>query len=167
MPYGLWKGSPTNVKHFKIFGRKCYIKREDNKGGKFDSQVDDDIFVGYLWKSKGYRCDNLRLNKIVESINVKFDENSMLKANKEMKKLDMLHENMNVELRKEEEEEEEEEEEKQDEKQLEEEQGSNQQQIQTPCKTPKHWVQRNHPSKQIIATRVLEWKPEEESRYRH
>ena len=36
-PYGLWKGRPTNVKHFRIFGSKCYIKREGSKGGKFNS----------------------------------------------------------------------------------------------------------------------------------
>ena len=30
-PYELWKGRPDNVKYFKIFGRKCYIKREDKK----------------------------------------------------------------------------------------------------------------------------------------
>jgi hypothetical protein len=28
-PYELWKGRPTNVKHFRVFGRKFYIKRED------------------------------------------------------------------------------------------------------------------------------------------
>jgi hypothetical protein len=39
-PYELWKGRPTNVKHFKVFGSKCYIKREDGKMGKFDSRVD-------------------------------------------------------------------------------------------------------------------------------
>jgi hypothetical protein len=22
-PYELWKGRPTNVKHFRVFGRKC------------------------------------------------------------------------------------------------------------------------------------------------
>jgi hypothetical protein len=27
-PYELWKGRPTNVNHFRVFGRKCYIKRE-------------------------------------------------------------------------------------------------------------------------------------------
>jgi transposase InsO family protein len=27
-PYELWKGRPTNVKHFRVFGRKCYMKRE-------------------------------------------------------------------------------------------------------------------------------------------
>jgi hypothetical protein len=26
-PYELWKGIPTNVKHFRVFGSKCYIKR--------------------------------------------------------------------------------------------------------------------------------------------
>jgi hypothetical protein len=38
-PYQLLKGIPTNVKHFKVFGSKCYIKREDGKMGKFDSRV--------------------------------------------------------------------------------------------------------------------------------
>jgi hypothetical protein len=28
-PYKLWKGRPMNVKHFRFFGRNCYIKRED------------------------------------------------------------------------------------------------------------------------------------------
>jgi transposase InsO family protein len=30
-PYELWKGRPMNVKHFRVFGSKCYIKREDDK----------------------------------------------------------------------------------------------------------------------------------------
>jgi transposase InsO family protein len=30
-PYELWKGRPTNVKHFRVFGSKCYIKREYGK----------------------------------------------------------------------------------------------------------------------------------------
>jgi hypothetical protein len=36
-PYKLWKGRPTNVKHFRVFRSKCYIKREDDRIGKFDS----------------------------------------------------------------------------------------------------------------------------------
>jgi hypothetical protein len=39
-PYELWKARPTNVKHFRFFGSKCYIKREDGRMGKFDSHVD-------------------------------------------------------------------------------------------------------------------------------
>jgi hypothetical protein len=34
--YELWKGRPTNVKRFRLFGSKCYIKREDEKMGKFE-----------------------------------------------------------------------------------------------------------------------------------
>jgi hypothetical protein len=39
-PYELWKGRPTNVKHFRIFGSKCYIRREDGIMRNFDSRVD-------------------------------------------------------------------------------------------------------------------------------
>ena len=72
-PYELWKGRSANVKHFKIFGSKCYIKREDRLG-KFESRVDDGIFLGYSSHSKAYNCFNLRLNRMIESINVKVDE---------------------------------------------------------------------------------------------
>jgi len=49
------EGSPTNVKHFRVFGNKCYIKREDKKFGKFDSLVDEGILVGYSCKIKAYK----------------------------------------------------------------------------------------------------------------
>jgi hypothetical protein len=45
-PYELWKRRPTNVKHFKVFGSKCYIKREDDRMGKFDSRVEKGVLVG-------------------------------------------------------------------------------------------------------------------------
>jgi hypothetical protein len=73
-PYELWKGRPANVKHFRVFGSKCYIKREDGRMGKFDSRVDKGILVGYSSTRKAYKCYNLRLNKVVESINVTIDE---------------------------------------------------------------------------------------------
>lgn len=73
-PYELWKGRQTNIKCFRVFGSKCYIRRED-KIGKFDSRVDEGILLGYSRKNKPYRCYNLRLNKIIESINVKVDDN--------------------------------------------------------------------------------------------
>ncbi len=39
--YELWKGRPINIKHFRVFGRKCYI----SKFGKFDSRVDEDHWM--------------------------------------------------------------------------------------------------------------------------
>ena len=49
------------------------MKRDDHKLGKFGLQTDEGILVGYSCKSKAYKCYNLRLNKIVEIINVKSD----------------------------------------------------------------------------------------------
>ena len=79
----------------------------------------------------------------MESINVKFDESNLLKTNKESKNPNILEDQIDIELKQEKEEEEEEE--QQDEKQPKEEQGNNQQKFQTPCKTPKGWVQKNYP----------------------
>ena len=65
-------------------------KREDNKIGKFDSWVDEGIFVGYSWYSITYICYNLRLNKIVESINVRIDERILLNTEKESRNPNIL-----------------------------------------------------------------------------
>ena len=35
-PYELWKGRPTTIKNFWIFGSKCDIRRNDENLGKFD-----------------------------------------------------------------------------------------------------------------------------------
>ena len=72
-PYELWKGT-TNVNHFRIFGSKYYIKREDDRMGKFDSHVDKGVLVGYSSTRKAYKCYNLRLNKFLENINITIDE---------------------------------------------------------------------------------------------
>jgi hypothetical protein len=44
-PCELWKGRPTNVKHFQVFGSKCYIKREDGRMKKFDSRVENECLL--------------------------------------------------------------------------------------------------------------------------
>ena len=41
--------------------------------GKFESKYDEGIFVGYL-PSRAYRVFNLRINIVVVSINVSFDD---------------------------------------------------------------------------------------------
>jgi hypothetical protein len=85
-PYELWKGRPANVKHFRVFGSKCYIKREDGKMRKFDSCVDKGILVGYSSTRKAYKFYNLRLNKVVEGINVTIDETGIPQSKKEENK---------------------------------------------------------------------------------
>jgi hypothetical protein len=85
-PYELWKGRPTNVKHFRVFGSKCYIKREDGRMGNFDSRVEKGVLVGYSSTRKSYKCYNLRLNKVVESINVTIDETDRPESKEEENK---------------------------------------------------------------------------------
>ena len=73
-PYELWYGKAPLVKYFKVFGSRCYIKKLDEKLGKFDARSDEGIFLGYASTKKAYRCYNLRLHKIVESADVTMDD---------------------------------------------------------------------------------------------
>ena len=42
--------------------------------GKFDSRIDEGIFLGYATTSKAYKCYNLRLQKMVESLDVRMEK---------------------------------------------------------------------------------------------
>jgi hypothetical protein len=83
-PYKLWKRIPANVKHFKVFGSKCYIKRKDGR-------MDKGVLVGYSNTRKAYKCYNLRLNKVVESINVIVDETSGRKLKEEKESVEQVY----------------------------------------------------------------------------
>jgi transposase InsO family protein len=85
-PYELWKGRPANVKHFRVFGSKFYIKREDGRMGNFDSRVDKKVLVGYSSTRKEYKYYNLILNKVVESINITIDETGRPESKEEENK---------------------------------------------------------------------------------
>jgi hypothetical protein len=73
-PYELWFGRPDSIKHFKVFGSKCYIKNNDENIGKYDDRADEGIFLGYATNSKGHRCYNKRLHKLVDCIDIIVDE---------------------------------------------------------------------------------------------
>ena len=96
-PYELWNAKIENVKNFKKNSCKCFIKKNDDSLENFNSRSNEGIFLGYSTHSKAYKFYNKRLNKIVEAINVVFDENSMCYNNKEdheetsFQKLKTLH----------------------------------------------------------------------------
>jgi hypothetical protein len=73
-PYGLWKGRPTTVKYFKVFRSKCYINRNEDNLGKFDSRTYEGIILGYAFGSKTYKCYNKGMHKVVDSIDVRVYE---------------------------------------------------------------------------------------------
>ena len=60
--------------YFRVFGSKCYILRDREQLGKFDTRSDECIFFGYSINSRAYRVYNLRTLTIMESINVVIDD---------------------------------------------------------------------------------------------
>ena len=75
-PYELWKGRKSNVKYFRIFGSICFILKNRENVGKFDSRSDEGIFLGYSSTCKAYRVYNKRTKKVMETVNVVIDETS-------------------------------------------------------------------------------------------
>lgn len=57
-----------------MFGRKCYIKRNDEKLGKLNARADEGIFFGYSQNKKCYRCHKKNTKRIVDCIEVKVDK---------------------------------------------------------------------------------------------
>ena len=72
--YELWKGRMLNVKYFRIFGSTCFILKDRENVGKFDSRSDKGIFLGYSSTSKVYWVYNKRTMKVMETGNVVIDE---------------------------------------------------------------------------------------------
>ena len=73
-PYEPWKGRKSNVKYFRIFGSTCFILKDRENVGKFDSQSNEGIFLGYSSTSKAYRVLKKRTRKVMDTINVVIDE---------------------------------------------------------------------------------------------
>ena len=75
-PSELWKGRKSNVKYFRIFGSTCFILKDRENVGKFDSRSDEGIFMRYSSISKAYRVYNKITKKVMETVNVVIDEAS-------------------------------------------------------------------------------------------
>ena len=64
------------MKYFRIFGSTCFMLKDEENVGKFDSRSDEGIFLGYSSTSKAYRVYNKRTMKVMETVNVVIDESS-------------------------------------------------------------------------------------------
>ena len=61
-------------KYFRIFGSTCFILKDRENVGKFDSRSDEGILLGYSSTSKVYQVYNKRTIKIMETVNVVIDK---------------------------------------------------------------------------------------------
>jgi hypothetical protein len=68
--YELWKNRKPTVKHFHVFGSKCYILADREPRRKLDPKSHEGIFLGYSPNSRAYRVYNSKTQVMMESINV-------------------------------------------------------------------------------------------------
>ncbi|GJU43831.1 retrovirus-related pol polyprotein from transposon TNT 1-94 [Tanacetum coccineum] len=77
-PYELINGRKSNVSFIHVFGALCYPKNDREDIGKLGAKSDIGFFIGYSTNSCAYRVYHLRIKKIMETMNVTFDELSTM-----------------------------------------------------------------------------------------
>ncbi|GKC27572.1 retrovirus-related pol polyprotein from transposon TNT 1-94 [Tanacetum coccineum] len=73
-PYELMQDKKPDLSFFHVFGALCYPTNDNDDLGKLDAKADIGIFVGYTPAKKAFKIYNKRTHKIIETINVTFDE---------------------------------------------------------------------------------------------
>ncbi|GFX32608.1 retrovirus-related Pol polyprotein from transposon TNT 1-94 [Trichonephila clavipes] len=74
-PFEKYSGRKPSVLHLKPFGCLAYAGVPKQIRKKFDMRAKMGIMMGYAQRTKGYRIWLVDENKLVETINVRFDEN--------------------------------------------------------------------------------------------
>nr|GFB28532.1 hypothetical protein [Tanacetum cinerariifolium] len=77
-PYELINGRKPDISFLHVFGALCYPKNDREDIGKLGAKGDIGFFIGYSADSCAYRIYNLRTKKIIETMNVSFDELSAM-----------------------------------------------------------------------------------------
>nr|GFD46121.1 retrovirus-related Pol polyprotein from transposon TNT 1-94 [Tanacetum cinerariifolium] len=77
-PYELINGRKPDISFLHVFGALCYPKNDREDIGKLGAKGDIGFFIGYSAGSCAYRIYNRRTKKIIETMNVSFDELSAI-----------------------------------------------------------------------------------------
>nr|GEW92223.1 retrovirus-related Pol polyprotein from transposon TNT 1-94 [Tanacetum cinerariifolium] len=73
-PYELINGRKPDISFLYVFGALCCLKNDREDIGKLGAKGDIGFFIGYSTNSCAYRVFNRRTKKIMETMNVTFDE---------------------------------------------------------------------------------------------
>nr|GEY31291.1 putative LRR receptor-like protein kinase [Tanacetum cinerariifolium] len=77
-PYELINGRKPDISFLHVFGALCYPKNDREDIGKLGVKGDIGFFIGYSADSRAYRIYNRQTKKIMETMNVSFDELSAM-----------------------------------------------------------------------------------------
>nr|GFB01774.1 retrovirus-related Pol polyprotein from transposon TNT 1-94 [Tanacetum cinerariifolium] len=91
--YELINDRKPYISFLHVFGALCYPKNDREDIGKLGAKGDIGFFIGYSADSCAYRVYNHRIKKIMETMNVSFDELSVM-AFEQRSELDLLLEAM-------------------------------------------------------------------------
>nr|GFB99262.1 putative RNA-directed DNA polymerase [Tanacetum cinerariifolium] len=73
-PYELINGRKPNISFLHVFDALCYPKNDREDIGKLGAKGDIGFFIGYSANSCAYKIYNRQTKKIMETMNVSFDE---------------------------------------------------------------------------------------------
>nr|GFB09233.1 hypothetical protein [Tanacetum cinerariifolium] len=76
--YELINGGKLDISFLHVFEPLCYPKNDHEDIGKLGANGDIGFFIGYSADSRAYRIYNRRTKKIIETMNVSFDELLMM-----------------------------------------------------------------------------------------
>nr|GEZ61879.1 hypothetical protein [Tanacetum cinerariifolium] len=77
-PYELINGRKSDISFLYVFGALSFSKNDREDIGKLGAKGDTGFFIGYSADSCAYRVYNRRIKKIIETINVSFNELSTM-----------------------------------------------------------------------------------------
>nr|GEW09957.1 retrovirus-related Pol polyprotein from transposon TNT 1-94 [Tanacetum cinerariifolium] len=77
-PYELINVRKLDISFLHVFGALCYPKNDRKDIGKLGAKGDIGFFIGYSADSYAYKIYNRRTKKIMETMNVSFDELSAM-----------------------------------------------------------------------------------------
>nr|GFB74106.1 hypothetical protein [Tanacetum cinerariifolium] len=86
-PYELINGRKPDISFLHIFRALCYPKNDREDIRKLGAKGDISFFIGYSANSYAYRVFNRRTKKIMETMNVSFDELSAMAFEQRSSKL--------------------------------------------------------------------------------
>nr|GFA82717.1 integrase, catalytic region, zinc finger, CCHC-type, peptidase aspartic, catalytic [Tanacetum cinerariifolium] len=86
-PYELINGRKPDISFLHVFGALCYPKNDREDIGKLGAKGDIGFFIGYSTDSCAYRVYNRRTKKIMETMNISFDELSAMAFEQRSSKL--------------------------------------------------------------------------------
>nr|GEZ81039.1 hypothetical protein [Tanacetum cinerariifolium] len=85
----LFKAGKPDISYLYVFGVLCYPKNDREDIGKLGAKGDIGFFIGYSANSVAYRVYNRRTKKIMETMNVTFDDLTAMAFEQDSSKPDL------------------------------------------------------------------------------